>query len=143
MTPEHRSTLSASRTVLVDEQPIQVLTEPVLLDDLASGDWFIGPSGELYEVSRPAAAHPNGWTETTNLSMPVRTEQTLLAEYGGCEPGTGPRDGFFSFPGQEVLVEQVLELAAASEQDLVDDGGRSVLAALTARWVTSGAALQG
>lgn len=129
--------------MLVDEQPIQVPTEPVLLDDLASGDWFIGPSGELYEVSRPATAHPNGWTETTSLSMPVRTEQTLLAEYGGYEPDAGPRDGFFSFPGQEVLVEQVLELAAASEQGPVDDGGRSVLAALTARWVTSGAALQG
>lgn len=56
--------------MLVDEQPVRVLTEPVLLDDLGSGDlvhrnlgsgdWFIGPAGELYEVSRPAVAHPNG-----------------------------------------------------------------------------------
>ncbi|KAA1018284.1 hypothetical protein FVA95_24030 [Pseudonocardia sp. EV170527-09] len=128
--------------MLVDEQPIRVLTEPVLLDDLASGDWFIGPSGELYEVSRPATAHPNGWTETTNLSMPVRTEQTLLAEYGGYEPGTGPRDGFFSFPGQEVLVERVLELAAAPQQGPLDDHGTSVLAALTDRWVADDAGLQ-
>lgn len=129
--------------MLVDEQPIRVLTEPVLLNDVGSGDWFIGPSGELYEVSRPATAHPNGWTETTNLSMPVRTEQTLLAEYDGCEPGTGPRDGFFSFPSQQVLVERVLELAAAPQQGPLDDHGTSVLAALTARWVTSGVVLQG
>ncbi|WP_161992490.1 hypothetical protein [Pseudonocardia sp. EV170527-09] len=28
-------------------------------------------SGAEVDRRRPAAAHPNGWTETTNLSMPV------------------------------------------------------------------------
>lgn len=127
----------ASRSVLVDGHPVRLLTEPLLLDDLDAGDWFIGLSGELYEVSCPAATHPNGWTEATNLSMPVETERALLAGSGGGEPDTGPREGFFTFPGQDVVIDRVLELVPATGQAPAGEQGTSVLGALTARWVAS------
>lgn len=113
----------ASHSVLVDGHPVRLLTEPLLLDDLGSGDWFIGPFGELYEVSCPAAAtHPNGWTEVTNLSTPVETERVLLDESGGGEPDNGPGEEFS--PGQDVVVERVLELVRRPARPRLVSGER-------------------
>ncbi|MEQ3542445.1 hypothetical protein WHI96_26905 [Pseudonocardia tropica] len=40
-----------ARTVLVDFQPVRMLTESTLIDDPGSGGWFVGSSGELSEVT--------------------------------------------------------------------------------------------
>ncbi|MBN9795642.1 hypothetical protein DMP17_44815 [Pseudonocardia sp. TMWB2A] len=39
-----------ARTVLVDFRPVRMLAGSTLIDELGSGDWFVGPSGELSEV---------------------------------------------------------------------------------------------
>lgn len=124
--------VAAGRTVTVAEQPVRVHVEPVEMADLGRDDWFIGPDGALYEVARPAAEHPSGWTDVTNLSMSSDEEQTAR-QRGDAEPGTSPRDGFFSYPNP-VTIDRVVALAPADEQGLVGEEQAAALGALTERW---------
>ncbi|MBN9801190.1 hypothetical protein DMP15_28705 [Pseudonocardia sp. UM4_GMWB1] len=45
-----------ARTVLVDFQPVRMLAGSALIDALGSGDWFVGSSGELSEVTCSASS---------------------------------------------------------------------------------------
>ncbi len=127
---------AGGRTVTVHDEPVRVHTEQVELTALGRDDWFIGPSGDLYEVAQPAAEHPSGWVEVTDLSMSDDAEQAAQRR-GVAEPGTSPRDGFFSY-ATLVTIDRVVGLAPATEQGAASEQRAAVLRWLTARWTRHG-----
>ncbi|WP_337826251.1 hypothetical protein [Pseudonocardia sp. UM4_GMWB1] len=127
---------AAGRSVYVAEQPVRVRTEPVALTDLGRDDWFIGPDHVLYEVARPAAEHPSGWTDVVNLSMSDDAVQAAV-ERGDNEAGASLRDGVFNYAAP-VTVDLVTGLVPADEQGPADEARTSVLRSLTERWAGTG-----
>lgn len=121
------------RHVTVDGRPVLVETEPALLTGLGADDWFIGPDKALHEVTVASDDDLRGWTHVLNLSM-SGDEEAALAAQGGYADGAGPREGFFSYPGQEVVVDRVVGVAG---QAAVDDEHAAVVGALTERWVSA------
>jgi hypothetical protein len=66
--------------------------------DLRAGELFVGPDQRtVYRVVTPCRKHPRGWLVVRNRSMTDREAVRLRATPGAVEPGTDPRDGFFTY----------------------------------------------
>jgi hypothetical protein len=82
--------------------------DPVPISQLRVRDWFVvtDTSRTVYEVTPPPrhGARRPGWVFVLDQTMTDAEARRRLAEPGAVEKGESPRAGFFSYPGDTVVL---------------------------------------